>query len=80
MSVIQETTIRVPVALRDLIRREAGARGLRQADLLRLALNELEQAEFLRSVAATAWDDAPENRDWDDADLVSPPDPWQPPR
>ena len=80
MSVIQETTIRVPVALRDLIRDEAGARGLRQADLLRLALKELEQAEFLRSVAATTWDNAPENHDWDDADLVSGLDPWETPR
>lgn len=56
MSVVEETTIRVPVQLRDQIRAGAAERRLKQADFIRLALRELEQAEFLRSVTATAWD------------------------
>ena len=79
MSITEETTIRVPVALRDQIRTQATVRGLKQADLLTLALHELEQAEFLRSVAAVDWDDDDtEASQWDDADLTGPLDPWKP--
>ena len=80
MSITDETTIRVPVSLRDLIRSQAASHGLKQADLLSLALRELEQAEFLRSVAAVPWDETPdaEAQTWDDAELVSSLDPWQP--
>ncbi|MDR1152890.1 MAG: hypothetical protein LBK72_10560 [Bifidobacteriaceae bacterium] len=84
MSTAHETTIRVPVSLRDRIRIEAGKRRLRQSDLLALALRELDQAEFLRAVEAANWDAdadaeaAAENRAWDDADLTGPLDPWDP--
>lgn len=77
MSTVEETTIRVPVALRDQIRVAAADYHLKQADLLRLALKELKQAEFLRAVAATTWDD--ENGEaaaWDAADLARL-DPWE---
>jgi hypothetical protein len=83
MSAVRETTIRVPVGLRDQIKVEAGRRGLRQADLLALALRELDQAEFLRAVEAADWEgeaDAEataEDREWDDADLTGPLDPWE---
>ena len=79
MSLVEETTIRVPVILRDQIRAEATSRGLKQADLLSLALRELEQADFLRSVAAVHWDEeaTAEARAWDDAHLTSL-DPWTP--
>jgi len=79
MSITEETTIRVPVALRDQIRTQATIRGLKQADLLTLALRELEQADFLRSVAEVHWDETdPETREWEDADLTEPLDPWEP--
>ena len=80
MSVVPETTIRVPIDLRDSIRAEAAARRIRQADLLRLALRELEQAEFFRSVAATAWEGEAEAVSWEEADLVAALDPWEPTR
>jgi len=80
MSSVEETTIRVPVTLRDQIRSGAAERRLKQADYIGLALRELKQAEFLRSVAATAWDqDAlTEAREWDQADLSTGLDPWEP--
>lgn len=79
MSGSAETMIRVPVALRDQIRLEAAAHGLKQADLLSLALRELEQADFLRSVVATRWDEEAraEALEWDDAELSTPLDPWE---
>lgn len=75
-----ETTIRVPTGLRDRIKEEAARRGVKQADLVDLALRELAQAEFLRAVASTEWDEAAnaEAREWDDADLGDRMDPWQP--
>ncbi|MDR0489021.1 MAG: hypothetical protein LBG99_06455 [Propionibacteriaceae bacterium] len=79
MSTVQETTIRVPTALRDQIRAQAAARHVKQADLLTAALRELEQAEFLRAVAQTAWDESnPEDQSWDRADLSTPMDMWEP--
>ena len=80
MRVSDETMIRVPATLRDQIRSQAAAHGLKQADLLRLALRELEQAEFLRSVASIKWDDEAqaESQAWDDAELSTPLDPWAP--
>jgi len=79
MSTTEETTIRVPVALRDQIRTQATIRGLKQADLLTLALRELEQADFLRSVAEVHWDEVDaETREWEDADLTGLLDPWEP--
>lgn len=80
MSIAAETTIRVPVGLRDHIRTQAAAHGLNQAEFLHLALRELEQAEFLRSVAETDWDDDADTRAWDDADLSTALDPWEPAR
>lgn len=79
---LEETTIRVPVGLRERIKAEANRRGLKQADLVELALRELDQADFLRAVAATEWDDATDTdaREWDDADLVGRIDPWEPSR
>ena len=73
-----DSSIRVPSVLRDRIRQAAARRGLKQAELLERALRELEQADFLRQVAATTWDDAAlaEAKAWDDADLVSNVDPW----
>lgn len=72
--------IRVPVDLRDLVRSEAARRGVTQSDVLTLAMRELAQAEFLREVAAVRWDDeaTAEAREWDDADLAGPLDPWEP--
>jgi len=80
MSLVDETTIRLPVTLRDQIRSEAAAHGVRQADLLRLALRELEQAEFLRTVATTIWDDETimGAQEWQDASLTDLADPWEP--
>ena len=80
MSATEETTIRVPVSLRNQIRSEAAQRRLKQADLISLALRELEQAEYLRAVAATDWDGeaAAEARQWDEADLSTELDPWEP--
>ena len=79
MSTMEETTIRVPVSLRDQIRSGAAQRRLKQADFISLALRELEQAEFLRAVAATDWGDATtEAREWDEADLSAGIDPWEP--
>ena len=47
--------------------------------MLTLALRELEQADFLKSVAEIQWDEADtETRDWQDADLTGPLDPWEP--
>ncbi|MDR1295211.1 MAG: hypothetical protein LBK59_09730 [Bifidobacteriaceae bacterium] len=79
MSAGQETTIRVPTGLRDQIKGEARRRGLKQAELLAVALRELQQAEFLRAVAAADWGGATrtEDRQWDDADLAGPLDPWE---
>jgi len=76
MSIAEETTIRVPVSLRDQIRSGAAERRLKQSDFISLALRELEQAEFLRTVAATNWDAGA--REWDDADLSTGMDPWEP--
>lgn len=75
-----DTTMRVPVELRDRIRRAASQRGLKQSALVELALRELEQAEFLRSVAAVQWDEAARDEadDWDAADLAESTDPWAP--
>ena len=80
MSSTAETTIRLPVELRDAIRAEASSRGLKQADVIALALRELGQAEFLRSVSSVRWDDeaAAEAREWDDAPLATGLDPWEP--
>lgn len=78
MTVSEETTIRLPVALRDQIRAQARSHGLRQADLLGLALRELQQAEFLRAVAVVDWDDEADSQEWDEADLAADLDPWQP--
>ena len=80
MSVTQETTIRVPVTLRDKIRLGAAERSIRQADFIDLALRELEQAEFLRAVSEVAWDEEPaaEARQWDETDLSAELDPWDP--
>lgn len=82
MSPIDDTTIRVPISLRERIKAEATKRGLRQADLVELALRELAQADFLRAVAAVEWDDETiaEARVWDEADLSGPLDPWEPQR
>lgn len=79
MSTVDDTTIRVPVALRDHIKQEASKRGVKQATLIELALRELAQAEFLRAVSAVEWDDdaRAEAREWDDADLATL-DPWEP--
>jgi hypothetical protein len=73
-----ETTIRVPVRLRERIKTAAARRGMKQADLVELALTELDQAEFLRSVAAVDWDEeaAAEAREWDEAGLDGSVDPW----
>lgn len=75
-----ETTIRVPVSLRERIRSAAARRGLKQAELVELALTELDQAEFLRSVAAVEWDEEADSeaREWDEAGLEGPLDPWDP--
>ncbi|MDR2566080.1 MAG: hypothetical protein LBC97_08490 [Bifidobacteriaceae bacterium] len=75
----EETTIRVPVAIRDEIKAEASRLGVKQADLLSLALRELKQAQFLRSVAAVEWDDeaAAEAAEWDAAGLAGELDPWE---
>lgn len=72
--------MRVPVELRDRIRRAASQRGLKQSALVELALRELEQAEFLRAVAAVQWDEAARDEadDWDAADLAQIADPWAP--
>lgn len=77
-----ETTIRIPVSLRERIKAAAARRGMKQADLVELALTELDQAEFLRSVAAVQWDEeaAAEARDWDEAGLDGRLDPWDPER
>ena len=53
-----ETTIRVPVFLRERVKAEAARSGLTQADLIELARRELDQAEFLRAVGAVEWDAA----------------------
>jgi predicted transcriptional regulator len=77
---ITETTIRVPGTLRDKVKAMAAHQGMTQAELIDRALRELEQAEFLRSVAATEWDahaDA-ETSAWDSSDLAGGMDPWQP--
>jgi len=78
MSPPAESSIRVPSVLRDHIRQAAAKRGLKQAELLERALRELEQADFLRQVAETAWDDdtLAEAKAWDEADLASNLDPW----
>jgi hypothetical protein len=70
----------VPVTLRDAIKAEASRHGLKQADLLELALRELKQADFLRAVAAVEWDAeaAAEAAEWDAADLSGRLDPWDP--
>jgi len=80
MSLVEESTIRVPVSLRDQIRSGAAQRRLKQADFIRLALRELEQAEFLRRVAAVNWDDETitEAQEWDQAHLSGGLDPWEP--
>ena len=54
--------------------------GLRPSTVIELALRELEQAEFLRSVAAIEWDDEAEAeaRAWDEAGSEDPIDPWDP--
>lgn len=80
MSVGRETTIRVPVVLRERIKAEAAKRGVNQAQLVEIALRELDQAEFLRSVEAVDWDDEAEDeaREWDAADLSGDLDPWEP--
>ena len=80
MAPVGETTIRVPSALRDHIRTEANARGLKQADLIELALRELEQADFLKRVAGVEWDDEAlaEAKAWDDAAIATALDPWVP--
>lgn len=81
MSGSAETTIRVPVALRSRIKAQAARRGMKQADLIDLALRELDQADFLRAVAAVHWDDEAiaEAREWDEADLSGSLDSWEPP-
>ena len=78
MSRAAETTIRVPVNLRERIKAEAASRGMTQADLVDLALRELDQAEFLRALAAVEWDDEAivEAREWDESDLAGSLDPW----
>ena len=80
MSATVETTIRVPTGLRDQIRAGAARHRLKQADYLSLALRELEQAEFLRSVAQITWDAEAlgEARPWDEAGLAGELDPWEP--
>ncbi|MCL1907684.1 MAG: hypothetical protein FWG08_07255 [Propionibacteriaceae bacterium] len=80
MSIVQETTIRVPVDLRDKIKAGATERRLRQAEYIDLAIKELEHAEFLRAVAAIEWDEEAiaEAREWDDAPLVANLEPWDP--
>jgi hypothetical protein len=80
MNPTAETSIRVPVSLRDRIKTEASRLGLKQADLLGLALRELQQAEFLRAVAAVELDSAAtvEATQWDEADLAGTLDPWDP--
>lgn len=80
MSSPGETTIRVPTSLRERIKVEAARRGLKQADLIELALRELDQAEFLRAVSTVDWDEeaVAEARDWDEAELSGPMDPWEP--
>jgi Arc/MetJ-type ribon-helix-helix transcriptional regulator len=75
-----ETTIRVPVTLRERLRDHVRERGLKNADVIALALRELEQAEFLRAVAAVEWDAAAgaEADEWDEADRGKvAPDPWE---
>ncbi|MCL1898463.1 MAG: hypothetical protein FWG16_06545 [Micrococcales bacterium] len=80
MSAVEETTIRVPMDLRNQIRTGAAERRLKQADFISLALRELEQAEFLRQVAAVNWDDEAiaEAKQWDQAGLSVGMDPWAP--
>lgn len=78
MSLTSETTIRLPIGLRDRIKQAAAERGVKQSTLIELALRELDQAEFLRSVAATEWDTEAmlDADDWENADLAGPIDPW----
>ena len=76
----EETTIRVPVALRDQVRIEATARGIKQSDVIALALRELQQADFLRRVAEVEWGQGAQHeaKQWDDAELAASLDPWEP--
>lgn len=78
MSHSTDTTIRLSAALRDRIKEAAAKRGVKQSTVIELGLRELEQSEFLRSVAAVEWDDeaAAEADEWEDADLTGPFDPW----
>ncbi|MDR2113722.1 MAG: hypothetical protein LBO75_00390 [Bifidobacteriaceae bacterium] len=77
-----DTTIRVSCSLREQVKAHAAQRGIKQADLIALALRELEQTEFLRAVAATEWDleSESEAKAWDGSDLAGGLEPWSPPR
>ena len=52
------TTVKVPVSLRDRVRRNARNHGMTLGDYLDKAVSELEQAEFIRAVQAQKPDDA----------------------
>ncbi|GAA4722690.1 hypothetical protein GCM10023216_10000 [Isoptericola chiayiensis] len=69
------TSLRVSTELRDKIRDGAQRHRETQAEYIARALRELEQAEFLRAVAAERYDDEDldEATDWLDADLTSGP-------
>lgn len=73
-----ETTIRVPIALRDRIREVAEKRGVKQSEAIELAFRELAQADFLRSVASVEWDAeaVAEALEWDDAAIDAPLEKW----
>lgn len=66
---MSETTIRVPKDLRNRIKDGAAAHGETQADFLRRALAELEQAEFLAAVAGDEMtaDERAEFEQWEQA-------------
>lgn len=52
------TTVKVPVGLRDRVRRNARNHGMTLGDYLDRAVTELEQAEFIRAVQAQKPDDS----------------------
>ena len=71
------TTVKVPVSLRDRVRRNARNHGLTLGDYLDRAVNELEQAEFIRAVQAQK-PDAAYVADAMELDAISAPitEPW----
>lgn len=71
-SMPEMTTIKVPTATRDRVRRSADAHGVTQAALIDLAVEELEAREWLAQVAAFEPDEGylRELREWDQADIA----------